>query len=150
IRPAIMSASPFLIRRLLHRRLRSASSAPMFDPATHGGVRRLPGTRETVAMLAGLMALNAFAIDAMIPALPAIGAELGVADENRRQLIVLAYFLGFGIGQIFWGPMADRFGRKPILTAGVALYSGFALLCGISRSFELLIAGRLAMGASAA
>jgi DHA1 family bicyclomycin/chloramphenicol resistance-like MFS transporter len=122
----------------------------MFDQATMNGARKPPGTRETVGLLAGLMALNAFAIDAMIPALPAIGAELGVHTDNRRQLIVLTYFLGFGIGQIFWGPMADRFGRKPILAAGVALYTGFALLCGIARSFELLIAGRLAMGASAA
>ena len=95
------------------------------------------------------MALNAFAIDAMIPALPDIGSELGVATENRRQLVV-AYFLGFGIGQIFWGPLADRFGRKPILAAGVALYAAFAMLCGIAGSFELLIAGRIAMGASAA
>jgi DHA1 family bicyclomycin/chloramphenicol resistance-like MFS transporter len=112
--------------------------------------RPRPGPKETVALLAGLMALNAFAIDAMIPALPEIGAQLGVGAENDRQLVVVAYFLGFGIGQIFWGPLADRFGRKPILAAGVALYACFALLCGIARSFELLIAGRVAMGASAA
>jgi DHA1 family bicyclomycin/chloramphenicol resistance-like MFS transporter len=117
-------------------------------PAAPGTLR--PGPRETVGLLAGLMALNAFAIDAMIPALPAIGAELGVATDNRRQLVVVAYFLGFGVGQIFWGPLADRFGRKPILGAGVALYTGFGLLCGIAGSFELLIAGRVAMGASAA
>ena len=115
-----------------------------------GSGKRRSGPRETVALLAGLMALNAFAIDAMIPALPDIGSELGVATENRRQLVVVAYFFGFGVGQIFWGPLADRFGRKPILAAGVALYAGFALLCGIAGSFELLIAGRVAMGASAA
>ena len=115
-----------------------------------GSGKRRSGPRETVALLAGLMALNAFAIDAMIPALPDIGSELGVGTENRRQLVVVAYFLGFGVGQIFWGPLADRFGRKPILSAGVALYAGFALLCGIAGSFELLIAGRIAMGASAA
>ena len=115
-----------------------------------GSGKRRSGPRETVALLAGLMALNAFAIDAMIPALPDIGSELGVATENLRQLVVLAYFLGFGVGQIFWGPMADRFGRKPILAAGVALYAGFALLCAVAGSFELLIAGRIAMGASAA
>ena len=118
-------------------------------PQDASGKRR-SGPRETVALLAGLMALNAFAIDAMIPALPDIGSELGVATENRRQLVVVAYFLGFGVGQIFWGPLADRFGRKPILVAGVALYTAFALLCGIAGSFELLIAGRVAMGASAA
>ncbi len=122
----------------------------MFEHSGITGTRKLPGTRETVTLLAGLMALNAFAIDAMIPALPAIGAELGVETENRRQLVVVTYFLGFGVGQIFWGPLADRFGRKPILGAGVALYTGFALLCGIAESFALLIAGRIAMGASAA
>ena len=122
---------------------------PIHLPEAAPGQYR-PGPRETVALLAGLMALNAFAIDAMIPALPDIGSELGVATENNRQLVVVAYFLGFGVGQIFWGPLADRFGRKPILAAGVALYAGFALLCGIARSFELLIAGRVAMGASAA
>ena len=115
-----------------------------------GSGKRRSGPRETVALLAGLMALNAFAIDAMIPALPDIGAELKVTTENLRQLVVVAYFLGFGVGQIFWGPMADRFGRKPILAAGVALYAGFALLCAVAGSFELLIAGRIAMGAAAA
>ena len=121
---------------------------PIALPETPG--ERRSGPRETVALLAGLMALNAFAIDAMIPALPAIGEELGVETENRRQLVVVAYFFGFGIGQILWGPLADRFGRKPILAIGIALYAAFALLCGIAASFPLLIAGRFAMGASAA
>ena len=101
-------------------------------------------------MLALLMALNAFAIDAMIPALPQIGRSLHVAEENRRQLVVIAYFLGFGSTQLVWGPLADRYGRKPILAAGVALYAVFAVLCGLASSFALLIAGRIAMGASAA
>ena len=122
----------------------------MFDPATHALKRGLPGTKETVAMLAGLMALNAFAIDAMIPALPAIGRDLGVAQENQRQLVVVAYFFGFGSTQLIWGPLADRFGRKPVLAAGILLYTIFALLCGVASSFGLLIASRVAMGASAA
>lgn len=109
-----------------------------------------PGPRETIALLAGLMALNAFAIDAMIPALPEIGRSLNVARENDQQLVVVAYFLGFASTQLFWGPLADRFGRKPILAAGVTLYILFAALCAIAGSFPLLIAGRVAMGASAA
>lgn len=109
-----------------------------------------PGPRETIALLAGLMALNAFAIDAMIPALPDIGRSLNVAHENDQQLVVVAYFLGFASTQLFWGPLADRFGRKPILAAGVTLYMLFAILCGLAGSFALLIAGRVAMGASAA
>jgi DHA1 family bicyclomycin/chloramphenicol resistance-like MFS transporter len=61
----------------------------MFDSAFQDGVKR-PGTREMTAMLAGLMALNAFAIDAMIPALPDIGRSLDVAREIVRQLVVIA------------------------------------------------------------
>ena len=121
----------------------------MFDSAFQEGVKR-PGTREMTALLAGLMALNAFAIDSMIPALADIGRSLHVAHENDVQLVVIAYFIGFASTQLLWGPLADRFGRKPILAAGVTLYGAFALLCAISGSFPLLIAGRVAMGASAA
>ena len=121
----------------------------MFESAFQDGVKR-PGTREMTALLAGLMALNAFAIDAMIPALPDIGRSLDVAQENHRQLVVVAYFIGFASTQLLWGPLADRFGRKPILACGIILYALFALLCAFAGSFPLLIAGRVAMGASAA
>src|SRR6476659_9709058 len=135
---------------MLHGRAQSASRrAPMFDSAFQDGVKR-PGTREMTFMLAGLMALNAFAIDAMIPALENIGRSLHVAEENHRQLVVIAYFIGFASTQLIWGPLADRFGRKPILAAGVTLYGFFGLLCAFAGSFELLIAGRIAMGGSAA
>ena len=121
----------------------------MFESLSHDGVKR-PGMREMTAMLAGLMALNAFAIDAMVPALPAIGRSLNVVRENERQLVVIAYFIGFASTQLIWGPLADRFGRKPVLAAGIGLYCLFALLCALAGSFPLLIAGRIAMGASAA
>jgi DHA1 family bicyclomycin/chloramphenicol resistance-like MFS transporter len=121
----------------------------MFDSMSSDGVRR-PGTREMTALLAGLMALNAFAIDAMIPALADIGRSLNVTHENDRQLVVIAYFFGFASTQLLWGPLADRFGRKPVLAAGVTLYGAFSLLCAFAGTFGLLIAARVAMGASAA
>ena len=121
----------------------------MFDSMAHDGVKR-PGTLEMTVMLAALMALNSLAIDAMVPALPDIGRSLHVGHENRQQLVVIAYFIGFGSTQLVWGPLADRFGRKPILAAGVILYSAFALLCGLAWSFPLLLAARLCQGASAA
>lgn len=120
----------------------------MFDSSKFLG--KAPGQKETVAILAGLMALNAFAIDSMVPALPQIGASLDVARENDRQLVVIAYFLGFASTQLIWGPLADRFGRKPVMAAGVALYGLFGLLCALATSFAVLIAGRVLMGAAAA
>jgi DHA1 family bicyclomycin/chloramphenicol resistance-like MFS transporter len=109
-----------------------------------------PGAREMTAMLAALMALNSFAIDAMIPALPQIGQSLHVARENDRQLVVIAYFIGFAATQLLWGPLADRFGRKPVMAAGVGLYGLFALLCAVAPTFPVMIAGRVLMGAAAA
>jgi DHA1 family bicyclomycin/chloramphenicol resistance-like MFS transporter len=121
----------------------------MFDSSHHDGVKR-PGAREMTAMLAALMALNSFAIDAMIPALPQIGHSLDVVRENDRQLVVIAYFIGFAATQLLWGPLADRFGRKPVMAAGVGLYGLFALLCAAAPTFPVLIAGRVLMGAAAA
>lgn len=118
------------------------------NPLAKSGIRI--SAREIIVLLAGLMALNSFAIDAMLPALPDIGRDLGIGEENRRQLVIVAYMLGFGSTQLIWGPLADRFGRKPILLSGMGLYVGFALLCGMAKSFELLIAARFAMGASSA
>lgn len=118
--------------------------------ATLPGSGPRPGAREVIALLAGLMALNAFAIDAMIPALPEIGSDLGVREENSRQLVIVAYTFGFGVGQLFWGPLADRFGRKPVLATGIAAYVLFAFFCSLAPSFEALVAGRMLQGASAA
>lgn len=109
-----------------------------------------PGFREFVVLIAGLMSLNALAIDAMVPALPAIGAALGVADENSRQLIVSLYVLGFGCTQIVYGPLSDRFGRKPVLIVSLVLYVAFALICWAAPSFTLLLAARMAQGGAAA
>src|SRR3954469_3715998 len=106
-------------RSLLHVTGAWASSRGlMFDSAFQDGAKR-PGTREMTVMLAGLMALNAFAIDAMVPALPQIGRSLHVAQENDRQVGIAASFIGYTSTQLFWGPLAARFGRKPILAAGV-------------------------------
>ncbi|HEX8217561.1 MAG TPA: MFS transporter, partial [Allosphingosinicella sp.] len=109
-----------------------------------------PGYREFVVLMAALMSLNAFAIDAMVPALPAIGADLGVLDENSRQLVVSMYVFGFGTSQILYGPLSDRFGRKPVLIVSLVLYLAFSLLCAAAASFTLLLAARMLQGAAAA
>jgi DHA1 family bicyclomycin/chloramphenicol resistance-like MFS transporter len=111
---------------------------------------REPGKTEFVVLMAALMASNAMAIDAMLPALPAIGEALGVADANRRQVVLTAYLLGFGAAQITYGPLADRFGRKRLLVGSMAFYALFSLLAGLAASFPLLLAARALQGVAAA
>ena len=111
---------------------------------------RVIGTREFVALMAALMASNALAIDSMLPALPAIGDALGVGEENRRQLVITAYLLGFGVAQIAYGPLADRFGRKGLIVASMLLYALFSAGAGLAGSFDLLLAARLMQGVAAA
>jgi MFS transporter, DHA1 family, multidrug resistance protein len=111
---------------------------------------RMPGKREFVVLMAALMASNALAIDAMLPALPAIGRVLDVAEDNRRQLVITFYLLGFGAAQLAYGPIADRFGRKPLLIGCMAFYAIFAALAGLAGSFNLLLAARFAQGIAAA
>jgi DHA1 family bicyclomycin/chloramphenicol resistance-like MFS transporter len=111
---------------------------------------RGPGFPEFVALIAMMMALNALAIDMMLPALPAIGDALGVVTENSRQWVITAYLLGFGVAQLIYGPLADRYGRKPVLMAGLSIYVLFSTLAAFAPSFELLIAARVATGLGAA
>jgi len=118
--------------------------------APHPRVERGPRLLEFVVLMAALMALGALGIDSMLPNLPAIGQSLGVADENRRQLIITAYLLGMGGSQVIYGPLADRFGRRPVLLIGLLLYVGFSLLAALSPTFNLLLAARVLQGIGAA
>jgi DHA1 family bicyclomycin/chloramphenicol resistance-like MFS transporter len=105
---------------------------------------------EFIALMAALMASNALAIDAMLPALPSIGEALAVSEDNRRQLVITFYLLGFGVAQILWGPLADRYGRKRLLVAALLLYGAFGLVAGLASSFTLLLTARMLQGAAAA
>ncbi|WOK35639.1 multidrug effflux MFS transporter [Sphingomonas sp. C3-2] len=109
-----------------------------------------PGFREFVAIIASVMALVALGIDAMLPALPAIGDSLGVTLENHRQYVISAFMLGFGLAQIVIGTMSDRFGRRPVLIAALGGYAVFAVVAAFAPSFEMLLLARALQGASAA
>lgn len=97
-------------------------------------------------MTACLMALNALAIDVMLPALSRIAVDLGASNENDAQYIVLVYMIGFGVSQLFWGPITDRFGRKPVLMLVLFGYVITALGCTLSQDFNSLLAWRLLLG----
>jgi MFS transporter, DHA1 family, multidrug resistance protein len=108
------------------------------------------GFLEFVVLAAAMMSTQAIAIDAMLPAFPVIVRTLHVANENHVQWIVTAYMVGLGFGQLFWGLMSDRFGRRPILVGGLGLYVVAALLSGLAGSFPTLLAWRFVHGAAAA
>lgn len=105
---------------------------------------------EFIAALAALMAMNAAAIDIMLPGMQQIGAALGETDENRRQLIVTAYFAGFGLFQLLFGPLSDRFGRKPPLLTGVWIYVAASVAAAFVPDFNTLLLLRFVQGAGAA
>ncbi|POF29772.1 multidrug effflux MFS transporter [Roseibium marinum] len=120
-------------------------------PPKSGGyseVLREPGIpfAEFVTIIAMIMALNAMAIDVMLPALPAIANALDIAEDNDRQLILLTYLIGFGGGQLFFGPVADAVGRRKILIGGLALYSLASIACIFAVDLDQLLFARVTQG----
>ncbi len=107
------------------------------------------GEREMIALMALLMSLQAFGIDAMLPALGQMASEMG-AGGNDRQLVIGAYFLGAGAGAFFPGAFADRFGRRPILFVGLASYIVLSIACALATDFTVLIALRVIQGLTCA
>jgi DHA1 family bicyclomycin/chloramphenicol resistance-like MFS transporter len=105
---------------------------------------------EFVALMATLTALVSLSIDMVLPALPAIGATLGVERANDNQLVVSLLFLGFGLGQLFYGPLSDAEGRKPAAYAGLALFTAGCLLALLARTFPMMLAGRFLQGVGVA
>lgn len=112
-------------------------------------IRRLSVPEFTV-LLAMLFATIAFSIDAMLPALPAIAAELSPDDVNRAQLILTAFVMGMGIGTLFAGPVSDALGRKRTIIGGFALYILGAWAAHEATSLTWLLAARLLQGLGAA
>jgi DHA1 family bicyclomycin/chloramphenicol resistance-like MFS transporter len=100
--------------------------------------------------MAALMALNALAIDVMLPALPYMGEALGVSSENERQFVISSYMLGMGIAVLAFGPLTDRFGRRGPLLAGMGLYILAAIAAIFAPSFAILLALRFVQGMGAA
>ncbi|MBN9250347.1 MAG: MFS transporter [Mesorhizobium sp. 61-13] len=108
------------------------------------------GKVEFIAMMAMLMALNALAIDIMLPGLQEIGASLGVESENHRQYVISAYLMGFAVAQLAYGPLADRFGRKAPMLAGLGIYIVAASLGAFAPTFEALLLFRFVHGIGSA
>lgn len=105
-----------------------------------------PSYVEFVVLMSMMMSLTALSIDAMLPALPQIGSDLNVQNGNTRQLVISIIFLGLALGQLFFGPLSDKTGRKPAIYAGYALYIAGALMSLLAISFPILLLGRFLQG----
>ena len=93
-----------------------------------------------------MISLTALSIDAMLPALPQIGHDLGITNPNDRQLIIAIIFFGSALGQLFFGPLSDKTGRKPAMYAGYAFFITGSLVSVFSISFPMMLAGRIFQG----
>ncbi|MDU8926887.1 multidrug effflux MFS transporter [Alisedimentitalea sp. MJ-SS2] len=105
---------------------------------------------EFIALLAMLTAMLAFAIDAMLPALPQIGADLSPASPNRGQLVLTVFVIGLGLGTFIAGPISDALGRKRVILGGLVLYVLGATLASTAQSLDTILAARLLQGLGAA
>ncbi len=107
--------------------------------------------REFIALVTALMATGAMAIDLMLPTFPDIRAEFGMAaDSAQVGWMVTAFFLGLAVGPWLYGPASDRYGRRPLLFAGMTLYIVSALAASVAPSFGWIIAARFVWGLGAA
>lgn len=107
------------------------------------------GFVEFVAFVSACMALNAMAIDVMLPALTVMGNDFGLDDPNAAQATILAYVLGMGASPLFYGPLADRYGRRPLLIGGLAIFSAAGVFTVACTSFDTFLAARTVQGLGA-
>jgi len=104
------------------------------------------GQFEFIALMASLMSVVALAIDALLPALELIGFSIGTVEASDNQLIIIMIFLGLGVGPLFFGPISDSLGRKPIVYMGFAIFIIASFICVFATSLEMMIAGRILQG----
>jgi DHA1 family bicyclomycin/chloramphenicol resistance-like MFS transporter len=108
-------------------------------------LKTAPTPLPLVVLLGLLIALPALGTDVFVPALPALTQALG-AEVGAAQLTMTLYFIGLAAGQLLWGPLSDRYGRKPILMGGLAIMLAASLAAAIAESLAAVIAARLAQG----
>ena len=108
------------------------------------------GEWEFIALVAVLFATIAFSIDAMLPALSTIGAELSPASPSRAALVVGVFVFGLGLGTLFTGPLSDAIGRRRVILGAYVVFIAGAVIAGTAPTLEIMLAGRFLQGLAAA
>ena len=98
----------------------------------------------TVLLLALLLGLQPVTTDLYLPALPVLTQGFG-ASMVQAQLTLTALLLAFGTSQLVWGPLSDKWGRRPVLLGGIGVYAAAAIACILAPDIETLIVGRLVL-----
>jgi MFS transporter, DHA1 family, multidrug resistance protein len=119
-------------------------------PSTLTKTRAGPGRIEFVVLISCIMMLVAFAIDSMLPALPFIGASLGVSDKADQPLVISAFLGGFSVSLLFIGTLSDRYGRRGLMLASLVGFVLASIGAATAQSFETLLLARAAQGMAAA
>lgn len=101
---------------------------------------------EFIALMASLMSIVALAIDALLPAIAEIGISINSLDPTDNQLLIVMIFLGLGFGQLFFGPLSDSYGRKPVVYIGFIVFAFASVLCVLAPSLEWMVVGRILQG----
>ncbi|WP_420573466.1 multidrug effflux MFS transporter [Kordia sp.] len=101
---------------------------------------------EFIILMASLMSIVALSIDAILPALEAIGITIGTEQSTDNQLLITMIFLGLGFGQLIFGPLSDSIGRKPVIYIGFLLFVLASFLCVMAENVETMIVGRILQG----
>ncbi len=126
-----------------------SNTAPAIDDMATGPAQKI-SRNEFIALLAMMFATIAFSVDAMLPALGDIAGELTPDAVNKAQLVVGVFIMGMGFGTFFTGPLSDAWGRKPVVLAGLVLYTIGAACAAIAPNLETLLFARLLQGFGAA
>jgi len=143
------SKTPIVHRSKINKVLRSRGFLTLSElnaTAVASSGHRPMGFPEFVIVIASIMALNPIAMDMMLPALPNIASAFHITVANRPQMVLSIFLVGFGVGQFVMGPLSDRFGRRPVLLGGMALYCVASLLAVAAPSFETLLLARALQG----
>ena len=109
----------------------------------------VPGSAAFVVLIAAVLTMSAMTIDINLPAIPATAEAFG-SSATKAQLSVSLFFVGFALGQAFFGPLADRFGRRPVLLGGIVGYLLATVACAVAPTIDALLAARLVQGLAAA
>jgi MFS transporter, DHA1 family, multidrug resistance protein len=124
---------------------------PPEEPSAERSAPSRRGERGLIAFLAALSGLSALGVDLILPGLGEVRANFDLApDATQVSLVVTVYIFGMGLGQAFYGPLADRFGRKPTVLFGLGLYAAAAIGSAFSPTLLVMLAFRALMGVGAA